>query len=106
MTMLKRSSLTRSGGIWSQRSAINKWPVDEIGRNSVIPSIIPKIIAAIQSGIRWLDAKLVRLTSGKMAARLEILPRDPCVIKRCCDGQAFGKFLLGGTRATARKPRM
>jgi hypothetical protein len=30
---------------------MSKWPVDEIGMNSVIPSMIPKMTTAIQSGM-------------------------------------------------------
>src|SRR5436853_3766735 len=39
--------------------------VDELGRNSVIPSIIPRSMTLSQSGIRRLDKKWVRFTSGK-----------------------------------------
>src|ERR1041385_5228244 len=44
---------------------MSKWPVEEMGRNSVIPSIIPSRMTAIQSGIRRLDEKMEALTSGK-----------------------------------------
>ena len=40
-----------------------------------------------------------------LAVLLVFATRSVCN-KRCCDGQAFGIFLLGGTRATARKPRL
>src|SRR5881409_1652039 len=62
MTTLNRS-------LWrgSHRSAISRWPVEEMGINSVIPSMIPKIMTAIQSGIGWLDGKSRRLTSAKLA---------------------------------------
>ena len=40
-----------------QCSAISKCPVDETGRNSVIPSIIPNKTTEIQTGIRRLDFK-------------------------------------------------
>src|SRR5882762_1127144 len=46
-------------------SAINRWPVEEMGMNSVIPSMIPRMMTAIQSGIGCLDAKMRRLTSAK-----------------------------------------
>src|ERR1035441_7101545 len=49
----------------SQCSAISKWPVEETGRNSVIPSITPSKITAIQSGIVRLDNKRPPKTSRK-----------------------------------------
>jgi hypothetical protein len=49
----------------SQFSAINKWPVDETGMNSVIPSTTAKMTTAIQSGMNHLDAKWMRLARKK-----------------------------------------
>src|SRR6185503_15297176 len=48
----------------SQCSASSKWPVEETGRNSVIPSMIPRITTTSQSGKRRLDSKGARDTSG------------------------------------------
>jgi hypothetical protein len=39
--------------------------VDDTGMNSVIPSTIPKMIAAIQSGMNHLDAKPARQARKK-----------------------------------------
>ncbi|MBP1741342.1 MAG: hypothetical protein H6Q48_3635, partial [Deltaproteobacteria bacterium] len=35
----------------SQFSKMRRWAVEEMGRNSVIPSMIPRMIIAIQSDI-------------------------------------------------------
>src|ERR1039458_4951808 len=53
----------------SQRSEMSRWPVEETGRNSVMPSTIPSRITAIQSGIAWLDAKNRQKTSLKCPGR-------------------------------------
>src|SRR5882757_7157944 len=52
MTTLNRS-------VWrgNQRSAISRWPVDDTGRNSVIPSIIPSRTTANEIGIRCKNEK-------------------------------------------------
>src|SRR6185369_2795095 len=63
MTMLNKSDWC---GI--QCSAISKWPVEETGRNSVIPSIIPNRMTAITIGIRRLDGKALTKTSQKVRA--------------------------------------
>jgi len=44
--MLKRSVCRGN-----QFSKMSRWAVEEMGRNSVIPSMIPRMIIAIQSGI-------------------------------------------------------
>src|SRR5215471_17392688 len=62
MTTLKSSDCA---GSQPRRSTSSKCPVEETGRNSVIPSIKPSNAAAIQSGIGWLDGKFDRMTSRK-----------------------------------------
>src|SRR5262249_49567806 len=49
-------------------STISKWPVEETGKNSVIPSTTPRSRTAIQSGMGWLDGKTARKTRKKTAA--------------------------------------
>ena len=49
--------LNKSLWCGSQRSAISRWPVEEIGKNSVIPSMIPSMTIANQSGITGRDGK-------------------------------------------------
>src|SRR5581483_10480647 len=68
ITTLKRS-------LWcgSQCSAMSRWPVEEMGRNSVIPSTIPSMTAVIQSGMRPLERKTPRLTSRKEASDPSLL---------------------------------
>ena len=59
ITMLKRSDCRGN-----HFSAINRCPVEDMGRNSVIPSMIPKKIIASQSGTRCTKAKIRLLTSN------------------------------------------
>jgi len=47
ITTLKRSDWRGSNPVFSTRS---RWPVEETGRNSVMPSMIPRAITAAQSG--------------------------------------------------------
>src|SRR5579884_634819 len=64
------TTLNNSVCAGSQCSAINKWPVDEIGRNSVIPSMIPRMtILNHKGGIRTLEAKTKQKTSRKSFQR-------------------------------------
>src|SRR5260221_13437188 len=64
MTTLNKSLLAMCRSF----SAMSRWPVDETGMNSVIPSTIPKMRTAIQSGIHYLDAKCVRRARTKIGA--------------------------------------
>src|SRR5258708_11852434 len=44
---------------------MSRWPVEETGSNSVIPSMIPKMTAMSGSGIRCLERNSRRVTSKK-----------------------------------------
>src|SRR6266498_5290399 len=56
------TTLNNSGRGLSQCSATTRGPVEETGRNSVMPSMIPKMMTAIQSGMNRLDGKTRRKT--------------------------------------------
>jgi hypothetical protein len=47
---------------------MRRWPVEETGRNSVIPSIIPSRTTTIQIGIRARNDKSGGLTRGNLAS--------------------------------------
>ena len=64
ITMLKRSDCRGN-----HFSAINRCPVDDMGRNSVIPSMIPKKMIASHSGTRCTKAKIRPLTSNLFPSR-------------------------------------
>jgi hypothetical protein len=49
----------------SQCSAISKWAVEEIGKNSVIPSMIPRTMMASHSYIDWLESKIEKMSRTK-----------------------------------------
>src|ERR1017187_6124788 len=44
---------------------MSRWPVEETGMNSVIPSTIPSRMTVIQSGIVWINGKMKRKTRKK-----------------------------------------
>src|SRR6185369_3877868 len=60
MTVLNKS-------LWrgSHCSAMSKWPVEDTGRNSVTPSIIPSRTAVNKSCTGRLDDKTAAMTRGK-----------------------------------------
>src|ERR1041384_1393708 len=60
MTVLNKS-------LWrgSHCSAMSKWPVEDTGRNSVTPSIIPSRTAVNKSCTGRLDDKTATMTRGK-----------------------------------------
>src|SRR4029077_16801410 len=45
---------------------MSRWPVEETGMNSVIPSTIPKMRAIIQSDMNHLTVKTLRRASQKL----------------------------------------
>src|SRR5712675_1228945 len=55
---------TLNKSVWrgSHCSAITKWPVDETGKNSVTPSMIPSKTTAIHIGIGGRNEKRARMT--------------------------------------------
>src|SRR2546425_9207359 len=65
------TTLNKSVCRGNQRSAISKWPVEETGRNSVIPSIIPSRMTVIQSGIHRRNREKFQMTSSKRVTGID-----------------------------------
>src|SRR5436309_16115422 len=59
------TTLNKSVCRGNQRSAIKRWPVEEIGKNSVIPSMIPSKMTLTQSGIHGRNRGKFQMTSSK-----------------------------------------
>src|SRR6201989_3317170 len=74
------ATLNRSDRAPSQRSAMSRWPVLDMGRNSVIPSTIPRRMALISSftrgTFRWETAPYFS-RSGSRRAPAPVTPRCP-----------------------------
>src|ERR1700722_20405631 len=75
------TTLNRSDWWGSQCSTIRRGPVEETGRNSVIPSIMPKIMMLMKSGIRCLEGKFAPVTSRKLASCCLCLEMYGCSIE-------------------------